>query len=193
MELKQWLYKDGDQCLWNTGGWIKYVISSNIVPKRADYGSTSTPSVSVGVTFNALNISFACNGSASRATGYGGSSDGRYYYWAVGGFNINCNLGTVNPLKIDISKYSHVITSSTNANLSFRTGTPNSSTISVSSATVLSNGASSRPINAGSAHPYVVIGASYNYGGQDSVQGRQPEGVVVSVNYNSTISQIHLI
>jgi len=23
VELKQWLYKDGDECVWNTGGWMK--------------------------------------------------------------------------------------------------------------------------------------------------------------------------
>lgn len=194
MELKQWLYRNGDQCVWNTGGWVKGIVNSSTTPKKAQYGNTSTPSVSASVSFNSTNISYVCNGTARRATGYGGDSDGRYYYWSVGGYSLNVNFCTQNPLKIDISKYTKTVLTSGNVSSTFRTGSANSANTSVDTATVLNKGVANRAINIGNARPYFVVGQSYSYGGQNSVQGRQNDGEVVnSVNYNCTITEIYLV
>lgn len=193
VELKQWLYRNGDQCVLNTGGWIKGLINSSTTPVSGT-GGTANGSVSVNVSFNANNIGYACYGSAPALNGkdYEGRTYGRRA--AISG---NVNFGTVSALKTDISKYTKMHVTGTNGILAaFRTGSANNANTSISTATILGSGnANSMNLNFRSSHPYIVLGNTFSCGSENrwSETGLNVSVGSYSFNAGGTITEIYLV
>lgn len=193
VECKQWLYRNGDQCVLNTGGWIKGLINSSTTPVSGT-GGTANGSVSVNVSFNANNIGYACYGSAPALNGkdYEGRTYGRRA--AISG---NVNFGTVSALKTDISKYTKMHVTGTNGILAaFRTGSANNANTSISTATILGSGnANSMTLNFRSSHPYIVLGNTFSCGSENRWSDTGLNVSVGSYNFNAggTITEIYLV
>lgn len=190
VELKQWLYKNGDQCLHNTGGWMKCLVKGEAGSVTISFGGTVHATVNTGITFNENAISFICNASSPVSNAYGGAAN---YYWGAPSYSVSANFGTRKPLRIDIMKYTKVVLSSGDVNASFRVGVANGTEVAHNTATVLSNGSANRILNLGSAFPYMVIGASGVTNGQPDGWGTHPEGIFASIDCDCTITEIYLV
>lgn len=190
VELKQWLYKNGDQCVWNTGGWIKGAISAS--NPRGTYSAASGASASV--TFNAKNIMYTCNGYANSGSHReGGPSEGYNTLFGRDGISLVATFATVKPLIKNGTKYSKVVVSGANAGLriSFRTGVANSASVNINTATILQSGsANGLTLNMQSGIPYIVMGAIYNTSAYSRINWDPGN---VNVNYNCTITEIYLV
>lgn len=170
VELKQWLYKAGDQCQWNTGGWIKCLINgatetryANIYGGGVNYAYTGTAEANVDVAFNESQIVVTANGMAKAA---GGVSNGTYYY-CRGGMSIAVNLGTSKVLDASAFRTLHVGSTGSDLTVSFRSGDANGDTITYQSPTVVLSGATGElEVNGNCQDVYLVIGCSYSLTGQ---------------------------
>lgn len=202
VELKQWLYKNGNQCVWNTGGWMQCLYSS--VPYHGtdswnkDIYSDGTVSKSFTFTGSSINISE----SVSAPVRWGRANSGATYY-VRGGGAVDVYAGTKKPLSISMSKYTHIKANATSApTISARTGNANGSSTGATTPTVIAsvtglNNAISMP----SAYPYFVVGKSLFAGyigtpnGSSGVQG---SGTVttnpgdLNLSYTSVITGIWL-
>lgn len=188
VELKQWLYNHGDECAWNTGGWIKCQCGKSISTVTAN-GYTSTASVAADVTFNNSGIDFSCNGHAGV---YSWNSNPTRRQRA--GFSVNTNLGTKKTLKMSIFLYSRLrVITSNNLQACFRTGAENGNGTSINTTTILQKGA----INAnnglefilGDLEPYLVLGNNYSVPSVGSTTSAISDA---NFNCNSTITEIWL-
>lgn len=186
VELKQWLYKNGDQCLHNTGGWMKCAIKQDVSTVSKQNGS-STGVANANVAFNSSNISFICNGysNAVRAAAFDS------YYGIRGATYATTTLGTVKALREDIKDYKTLNVTGKSSQLiaAFRTGAANSGSIKVNTATVLGSGSPPLNLNIGSNHPYLVLGCTVGYEGIDWY-GDMPSSV--SYNANCSITEVWL-
>lgn len=188
--LKQWLYNRGDECIWNTGGWIRCKVENIAGSVSISYGTTHHATANADVIFNASDISFICNANSPICTGYGGDAN---YYWGAPSYSVNANFGTKNPLRIDISKYTEIALSSGEVNASFRVGDPNGVEVAYNTPTILSNGSANRTLNIGSAFPYIMIGASGATNGQPNGWGGHAAGTFANIDCDCTITEIYLV
>ena len=189
VQLRQWLYNHGDECSWNTGGWIKCQCGKSISTSIAN-GHTSTASVAADVVFGNSSIDFSCYGHAG------------VYSWTSNqitrrkraGFSVNTNFGTKKTLKKSISLCSRLrVITSNNLQACFRTGAENVSSTSIDTATILQKGA----INAnnglefilGDLEPYLVLGNNYSVPSVGSTTSAVSDA---NFNCNSTITEIWL-
>lgn len=192
--MRQWLYKNGNQCIWNTGGWLKGQVNSSTTPVTNMVGITASGTANVGVTFNGNNILYTCYGNAPAKNGK--DYEGRTYGTraAVSG---NVNFGTVSALKTDISKYTKMHVTGTNGILAaFRTGSANNANTSISTATILGSGnANSMNLNFRSSHPYIVLGNSFSCGTENRWSDTGLNVSVDNYSYNTggTITEIYIV
>lgn len=191
VELKQWLYKNGNPCEHNTGGWMKCECIAQNRRAQNSYTYYDAQSLSSNAALNAENMVLSGSG-YGRAFNNDGSREQRYYGRA--GYYLRTNVGTATPMKQDISLYSalHTVISGSGLTASFRTGSPNSSGTNISTATVIKSGAAtsldlSSIINE---HPYLVLGINMS---ADPVAGTGTAGYPDnSHSYNTTITEIYL-
>lgn len=186
VELKQWLYKNGDQCLHNTGGWMKCAIKQDVSTISKQNGS-STGVANANVVFNSSNISFICNGysNAVRAAAFDS------YYGIRGATYATTTLGTVKALREDIKDYKTLNVTGKSSQLiaAFRIGAANSGSVRVNTATVLGSGSPPLNLNIGSNHPYLVLGCTVGY---ESVDWYGDTPSSVSYNANCSITEVWL-
>lgn len=185
VELKQWLYKNGDQCVWNTGGWMKCQCTAQ--NRRATYHTDyyDATGLSANVIFNADSI--AVTGTAS-ARAYSGSTYGR------AGYYVSVATGTVKPLNRSIALYDRLtVTQSKNTlTAAFRTGAANDGNTAINTATIIkSGGAASLEIaSVMDCNPYIVLGSIAS---ENPVAGNGSAGFPnLNFNCNTSISEIYL-
>lgn len=188
VELKQWLYKNGDQCVWNTGGWMKCQCGKSISTTTAN-GYTSTASVDADVTFSDRSIDFSCYGHAGV---YSWNSNPTRRQRA--GFSVNTNFGTKKTLNMLTSLYSRLrVITPNNLQACFRTGTENGSSTSINTATILQKGSinanNGLELTLGDLESYLVLGNNYSVSSVGSTTSAVSDA---NFNCNSTITEIWL-
>lgn len=198
MGLRQWLYRNGDQCLHNTGGWMQCSVEGTPYTgqyvfhgQENYYGRVSSPGVmDSAVSFADNSIIFNHHITATADfSGYGNASGQRVY--SRGGGMANANAGTMKPLPISISKYSSlkIVTDDSDFTESIRVGVKNDENTSVSTATVLQSGVGNMDISLGDEHPYFVVKSSSE---QNAVNATTS---TASLNYSHScsVSEIYLV
>lgn len=192
VQLRQWLYNHGDQCLHNTGGWIKGLINSKVTPMNMGSWGTQTGTATANVVFNGNNITYTCYCNAPAYNRMSSSSEGTRNYGFRAGTSANSNFGITNPLKTDVSKYTKCIVNGTTAiNMSFRTGVANGANTQVNTATVITSGnANTITLNVPDCHPYLVLGNAAGCTTQSTIYDSATN---YSFNANGTITEIYLV
>lgn len=186
MCLRQYLYRDGDQCEWNTGGWIKCkedaIAYIGAIPNSA--GPTSTGVVSKKLEFS--DSSILLSGSVSANAIKSGS------YYIRGGGLVNANIGTSKPLPVSIQKYASLLIAGSNDGVKYniRTGTINDINTTTSTATILQSGSGDHAeLALADYKPYLVIGKTLNYPAQI------PTYSIPNINdsFSAEITEIYLV
>lgn len=185
--MKQYLYNHGDECEWNTGGWIKCKVkkSTDNTSNPTRYGSSVT---TVSVLFADEKIVYTCTVSAT--VGY--LPTNQYAPYVRPEYQAIATFGTKSPLTKDISLYKKlkVTDSSKGIVASFRVGAANDGTTQINTATVLqSMTASVEDILMESNHPYLVLG---NYYYSAYISSESSFGGI-SANHNCEITEIYLM
>lgn len=157
VELKQWLYNHGDQCLHNTGGWMTckesntgrtYIDIVNGNPNAESIASSS-------VIFFDDKIIYEC--SMKVTIGYL-NNPSRYYRAAS---TAAATIGTKSPLTKDVNLYKKIMVSDNSKGIvaTFRIGVANDANTQINTATILQSlTASDMNIAMNSSNPYLVIG-----------------------------------
>lgn len=157
VELKQWLYRNGDQCLHNTGGWMKCKVSANINSATGMFAGnqiTIYGNAASNLEFTADGIVFSC--SASTSSGYIRNNAINGYERAGGSSSIN--FGTVNQIPLKYKQLKAVATGNA-IYCSFRSGAANSSNTDINTATILRKALTNATnISLESLNGYIVIG-----------------------------------
>lgn len=180
MELKQWLYNHGDECAWNTGGWMVCKVENTGSLVQGVISSTAMSSVVMTKT----SIDYKCTLKVVST-----ASGGQYYslrYTSISTF------GTKTPLTKDISSYHKLyLNDGTKGTIStFRTGTPNSGSTDIHTSTILQSiGTNINEISMSSNYPYLVVG-NYYYMGSNYVG---TTNYACNRNHNCTITEIYLV
>lgn len=181
VELKQWLYNHGDECPWNTGGWMKCIVTKIDMAAYGDYPA-STAIVSVEFAKDKIIYTYKLSAPAAFVSGL-------YYYRN----NISGNLafGTKTPLTKDISLYKKLMVTNSNSILgSFRTGAANSASTAINTATVIQSGAANNlSLAMAKNNPYLVLGNKNEYTKYDA----KPNPGSISINYSTDITEIYLV
>ena len=200
VQLRQWLYNHGDECHWNTGGWIRCLYSSVAYSGKASAGPVLV--TSTGVVNKELNQSgtkIILNVSLSAIATQNPSKS----FWVRGGGKVDAYIGTKKPMNMSINKYDSFHITATNApNSAIRVGNANNETTSTSTSTVLVSGNTFEiPISLGNTNPYFVIGKSFSegyIGNPSESSGVQASGIVqsnpgnINLNFSSDITEIWL-
>ena len=183
VEFKQWLYNHGDECLWNTGGWLK--CSNKYEFKNVNYpNGVLSGTATAKVDFLDDRIRYICEGSAPV------KHPNSLYYRA--GISIESSFGTKCPLKRDISVYKKMMVSNSNELVgTFRVGSENSTATNISTPTIIQSAAANNmdlamEIN----QPFLVLGNKYKY---DIVGGLTSVYNSLTIDNNCEISEIYLI
>ena len=194
VELKQWLYKAGDQCQWNTGGWIKCLVEkttetryANVYGGGYNYAWTGTAEANADIAFSESEIDITANGAA---VAHGGPSNGKYYY-CRGGMSIDVNLGTSKVLDASAFGTLHVTSTGGDLTASFRSGDANDNTITYQSPTVVLSGtAGELKVNGNCKDVFLVLGIGYSLPGQGEITQHSTgqhgyNGILQNVTYNN--------
>ena len=191
IELKQWLYKNGDQCMYNTGGWIKCL--NTLSTQQGKVGQTNGGVYTSDCTgsktdakFNADSITMA--GSLYSAQVKHPSTSHKY---GRGGGTVETSICTVKQLTKNIQVYSkaHIIGGDSHTGRTFRVGSANSASTSLTTATILNSAyGPSTPIASESGYPYIVIGGRISYA---TYEGWGDPGML-NEKYNLSITGIYL-
>lgn len=156
VELRQYLYKDGDECLHNTGGWIQCKVSTSFTSSNSS-GVTATASGAAELGESALLCKLIGNAPLKR--------NGTYYM--RDGFSISVAFGTKLPFKKSISLYKHLRMVKSDDNTLkgiLRVGASNDENTTISTATILASGTSAgMDLALGESYPYLVFGDSCSY------------------------------
>ena len=156
VELRQYLYKDGDECLHNTGGWIQCKVSTSFTSSNSS-GVTATASGAAELGESALLCKLIGNAPLKR--------NGTYYM--RDGFSISVAFGTKLPFKKSISLYKHLRMVKSDDNTLkgiLRVGASNDENTTISTATILASGTSAgMDLTLGESYPYLVFGDSCSY------------------------------
>lgn len=183
VELKQWLYNHGNECPWNTGGWMK--CSNNYKIEDAKYYSgTMTGTARANVNFLDDRISYVCEGKA-LVGGPGGA-----YYRA--GISIESSFGTKSQLTKDISIYRKMMVSNSKGLVgTFRVGSENSAVTNISTPTIIQSAtANNMDLAMEINQPFLVLGNKYVY--KPSLGVNTTPGTL-TIDNNCEISEIYLL
>lgn len=180
--MRQWLYNHGNECVWNTGGWMKCLIGDKVTPitlGQITHGGTSGASVD----FLSDRIKYVCNINVSIYY-----NEGYYYRPAVYAY---ATLGTKSGLVKDISAYKKMMVSNSNRLTGvFRIGSENSSSTDINTATIIQSGvAGDMDLAMEANHPFLVLGNKYIY--SQIVRAVKNPGNI-SVDHNCEITEIWL-
>lgn len=193
--LKQWLYKDGDECLWNTGGWMKcYQDIKTSKSSTSSHVTVPATTASQSVDFLADNIRFLQSCSAAAKQGWATVSDGEegHPLWGRNEVGAYTFIGTKKTLPIALNKYSKLNIANTGSPVSMciRTGAANSITTTISTASVVSVGTGTvLNFNTNAVDYYIVVGKEFY-----SARVTSSRTNVGDINYslNCSISGIYL-
>lgn len=178
VQLRQWLYNHGEQCPWNTGGWLRCAYDA--IPRNT---SISIPKVASEVTFADASIFLSGSISANAA----GSSS----FYRGGGL-VNANIGTTKPLPISIQKYITLQITGSNAGIKYniRTGATNDGNTTTSTSIILQSGSGDSVALALSDYrPYIVIGRTLDY---SAINGQATRPININESFFAEISEIWL-
>lgn len=190
VELKHWLYRNGEQCTWNTGGWLAcgnqgYDTSSFY----SAAGYPPVPNISRSTVFdeNGITItgSIYCGAVAYYENSKCYSGRGRGYLWQ--------GVGTRNKVK-GISKFQSIyVSNSGNAPaITVRNGAANSAATYRDTATKLKSGASALDISGITADDaYIVIDDYVNVSGALGVSLSSVGAA--SGNCSTKINEIYMV
>ena len=183
VELKQWLYNHGNECPWNTGGWIK--CSNNYKIEDAKYYSgTMTGTARANVNFLDDRISYVCEGKALVG------SPGSVYYRA--GISIESSFGTKSQLTKNISIYRKMMVLNSKGLVgTFRVGSENSAVTNISTPTIIQSAtANNMDLAMEINQPFLVLGNKYVY--KPSLGVNTTPGTL-TIDNNCEISEIYLL
>lgn len=180
--MRQWLYNHGNECPWNTGGWIKCAVISHVEPIKLSTSTSTDGTASANVAFASDRINYVCNASATVR------GSGQLYYRSA--LSATATFGTKSKLTRDISAYKKLMVSGSNGLTgTFRTGSENSSSTDINTATVIkSSTANDMGLSLASSYPFLVLGNKYVY--PSSIIGSNPGNI--SVNNGCSITEIWL-
>jgi len=199
VDLKQWLYKDGDECIHNTGGWMQCYVANNSVQAYSvlgdKYGGYSV-SQSAEFLFNSIHI-------IHNSSAYSSKAPGNPTWHGISRINCSLFVGTKKHNSIDLAKYSTLVTNSnSNLFLTLRSGTLNTSQTTETTAIVIAN-TNGKSLNlsatVGTSSSLVMGVKIYHPGYGWDVNGNKldyaPNNDVKSYsdNIDISISQIYLI
>ena len=192
VNLKQWLYKDGDPCEWNTGGWIKCGMGGKVTNwPTNDTGrpGTTSGSHSESVEFTASAIQF--NTRLYAAPLYWISWD-KYDRFSRSDVESYAYAGTQKELSTTLKKYSKLYVESSNpiATAALRYGGLNDQSTVPSTPTVLISGNAFPLVFSTEDIPAsVVVGYQYSYKG---AFGSSSNPGTTNIENHDTISKIYL-
>lgn len=190
VELKHWLYRNGEQCTWNTGGWLTcgnqgYDINSFYTAA----GYPPVPNISRNTTFAVDGItitgSIYCGATAYYESGKCYSGRGRGFLWQ--------GIGTRNKVK-GIRQFKYIYASSTgNAPaITMRDGVANNVATYRDTATKLKSGASSLDISGlATDDAYIVVDDYLNVSGASALSAGSVGAA--SGNCNTKINEIYMV
>lgn len=173
------MYNHGNECSWNTGGWIVCKVENTGTLVHGVISSTASSSVVMTKT----SIDYNCTLKVVST-----ASGGQYYslrYTSISTF------GTKSPLTKDISAYHKLfLNDGTKGTIvTFRAGASNSSSTDIHTATILQSiGTNINKISMSSNYPYLVIG-NYYHMGSDYVG---TTNYACNKNHSCTITEIWL-
>lgn len=182
--LRQYLYRNGDQCPWNTGGWRQCLYFSEAY-RVGDYSGASTGIVEKNIIFAENSITMSGSIACKVVMNSGGV---RYR----GGGKFDIYIGTIKPLSMPIQKYSSMQISGTNAdiNYSIRTGSPNDENTNTSTATILQAGSGlNADLKLDEQKPYLVLGKGIYQSATSSGGGLSD----VNISYTNEIEELFLV
>jgi len=205
VELKQWLYKNGDECIHNTGGWMRCLCNANVTTACIIYSgspnaiSPVTHTEDLRILSNCLEVYTICN---ITETSYSQP----YVRYARSQATLNVFGGTKKQLPLSINRYNQLTyNASKPITFALRSGAINNTSTYTSTATVLASGTSNNiALNLTNTLCSVVFGITFNssrgYGfttdGQNAVNGeatvRSPRGNI-NETFISDITEIYLI
>lgn len=202
VELKQWLFNNGDQCEWNTGGWMQCQSTGSITTLGHWFNGFTLPSSTTHdeefqLTIDSLRLYQHCTAieTSMKFTSY--------FLYARSSVSSHLYAGTKKELSLSLERYDNLnYNSNKSITIALRSGSLNNTSTNTSTQTILIQGTNSKlEINLQSKTGSVVIGNILNYigygtttGGNDFNGGttRNPKG-----NLNATsvvdISEIYLV
>lgn len=211
VELKQWLYKNGDECVHNTGGWMKCKIEGSSDTRwrpTAIYNSTIGESNSI----NSQSVQFLANSVRMQQKCISNTISQRWesgYYYARAPVHSCVNCGTKNNLPMSFNKYKKIIhDASQPITIVLRSGEKNNTNTDIKTATIVVSGTSKDiEINTVDTIGSIVIGnnvTAYGYGYNPSTGSYYQNGNKISsqnqavansinVNIDSEITQLYLV
>lgn len=205
VELKQWLFNNGDQCEWNTGGWMQCQCNNSTRFGYATGLSTSgiskpIASQSFNLTSTALHIYQNCMANEV----FGRNSSGGIINCARGTVSSNIYCGTKKELPLSLINYTKLINVATQSILiSLRSGETNNENTNASTEIILASGTNSElSVNLINTKGYVVLGRSFRDNGYGCYRNGDQNILIETVksprgnlnyNYVSDISEIYLI
>ena len=186
VELKQWLYKEGDQCQHNTGGWMQCLVGGTSA--GTDYGGSYSASQSVQFLNNAIKLTQSCY--AGVGSFYDTLEHQTFYTRHDVASNVYC--GTKKEITGDLKKYTQVNIVKTNSSVvSIRCGNANSTSTTTSTATIIASSTGNTfPVSSAESAGYIVLGKSASYG--YLVRLDYNPGTV-NYSFTDTITQIYLV
>lgn len=182
VELKQWLYNHGDQCLHNTGGWIKTLNNGDITQKWLwSNGQTWGGSYSANVTFGSSSLSLRANVNAGEVSGYG--NYGRPQV------NARTSTGIKNNILYLVKYTKCIVIASSAVTIAVRTGSANNSGTFTNTATVIASGQSQVNFNS-SVMGTIVLGGNIGVSG---VSGQRDHCWGASADFTSDVTQVYMV
>lgn len=179
--LRQYLYNHGDQCMHNTGGWIK------CKDEMESYVANNQASASITKNLLFLADSIAISGSIVCRPYSGGGK------WFRGGGLVNANIGTVKPLFISATKYTsmQIVGADSSINYNIRTGTANDENTTTATATILQSGSGdSVDLRLNDCNAYIVIGRTLHILVINNYIDKPSD---VNVSFSANIAEIYLV
>lgn len=181
MELRQYLYNKGNECAWNTGGWIQCL--------RTCVSGGSYAGGTANLTFDKNRIVYECEGYATVFGNYAenykrSSLNLKFGFGAVKGLRVTgFTKFVVNTINDDADTAKNVIAT-------FRSGTENNENTTISTAVIVQKAAITNNVLPASNSPlYLILGNEYavkGYEGKNNVGNWR-------VNASANISKIYLI
>lgn len=206
VELKQWLFNNGDQCEWNTGGWMQCQATGSTEKRYTQFNKTPTTASyaqEIAFTNNAIRIFQQCIANEACVMG---STYGTYARSKV---TSNIYVGTIGKLPISLAKYFKLHYTATQPfTIAVRSGALNDSNTNTSTSTVLISGtANVININLVDVEGMIIMGKGYQEDGFGDIlmngsytkfpanwstfDFRKSHGSI-NYNYTSDVTEIYL-
>lgn len=196
MECKQWLYNKGDECLHNTGGWMKCKNTKTSNPNPV--GGSHVTAVA-GITTEAFSafendkIHLKTQCSSDGGGFYRGPSTAWYF---SGTASVSNHIGTKSKFKMSLLKYDKCIVQASNYGkylLSMRSGNENDANTNVSTPTILCKAPLKNSMQISSADDVlasIVLGIDFSFSQKNG--GNIAAEVAVTNNEEVYITEIWL-